>query len=113
MIAHCCHGRLRPGVHGQHRFVLVHEGQVADLAVGQRHRRFQGKVGDLLQGGPAHLVQLHQGLQPRFVEPQFLLRAFLLAHVPEYQDHADDPAVSAGNGRGAVGNAAFPSRPCR
>ena len=32
-------------------------------------------------GGPGHLVQLHQGLQPRLVEPQFLFRPLALGDV--------------------------------
>ena len=72
MIAHSCMAVFDQECMVSTDLVLVHEGEVTDRAVGQRHGRFERKVGDLLQGGSGHLVQLHQGLQPRLVEPQFL-----------------------------------------
>ena len=63
------HGLLRPGMHGENGFVLVREGEVADLALRERDGMFQREIGDLFQGPIGHVVQLQHGFQAVFVQP--------------------------------------------
>ena len=70
------HGALRPGVHGQNGLVVVGEGHVADLALGQPDALFQREHRDLVQRGLGHLVQLQQGLQTLFIQTQLLVEPF-------------------------------------
>ena len=72
------HRRFRPGVHGQHRLVAVHESQVADPALRQPHRLFEREIRQLLQRGVAHLTQADERLEPGFVQPQTLFRLLAL-----------------------------------
>ena len=58
-----CHGRSRPGMHGEDCLILVHEGEVAYLALGEANRFFQSKVRDFLHWRSGHLAELHEGFQ--------------------------------------------------
>ncbi|OQB34156.1 MAG: hypothetical protein BWY09_02714 [Candidatus Hydrogenedentes bacterium ADurb.Bin179] len=61
------HRGARPGVHTQHRFVLIHEGKIANGAVCQPHRFLKREIGEFLGGCPGHLAEFKQRLQAHFV----------------------------------------------
>ncbi len=62
------HGRFRPYLHGEHRLVLVHEGEIADPALGQSDPLLQGELHHVSREEVRHLVQLEQGLKAGLVE---------------------------------------------
>ncbi|OQB99964.1 MAG: hypothetical protein BWX80_03518 [Candidatus Hydrogenedentes bacterium ADurb.Bin101] len=80
------HRGARPGVHAQHRFVLIHEGKIANGAVCQPHRFLKREIGEFLRGCLGHLAEFQQRLKAHFVKVAGLFRLLAFRQVHKGDD---------------------------